>query len=205
MENTKNTAKYLIIAIISIIALMISLFLFINKSSSPGIEQYRSVPTARQDSLEFLSRNFKMGLEVDGHHFDTILVQDRNELKSLFHLIQEPVLIFRFFHTNCHPCIEKCFHLMQEECSDLNNKPIIIAYFPEYRSLRNYCKNNKIENPYYLSVKDGIDWHPDSYGSEYFFVLYPNGKASHFFAIKEGYEEHTKLYLKGINRLLSTN
>lgn len=203
MDIKKKYRMYIAAAFIFSTAITISIMMPF--CYEPNIQQKDSaIINVIPDSTWFMSKNFSIGLSVEGIEIpDFTLNSDTGEVK-LYNFINKPTLIFRFFESNCNTCIKTEVELIQKHAQAITDQVLLIGSFTNYRAFKAYNIANEF-NLSGLQIDTGkhIEWEPDTHNSPYYFILYPGGKASRFFMSVPEFSSYSQTYLEGVNRLFS--
>ena len=170
-----------------------------NEASSKK-HQMQSLP----DSASYMMRNFARGLNVEGTTLNDVPLYREGKNTSLHKLVEEPTLVFRFFEANCEPCIREEISALQKSMDTLSGKVLLVGSYATYKGMRAFLTANQLNlfPAYHMSPVDSLECEPERYESPYYFILYPEGKASHFFMSVPEYINYTQRYLGGMKRLL---
>lgn len=202
MNKPPTFGIYLVVVAVTAIALtFLVMFPFVQQ----GPKESKIYPSEQlPDSASYIMRNFRRSLSVEGFCLNDVSLYTHHKNTSLCKLVQEPTLVFRFFETNCEPCINAELTALKECTADIQNKVLLVASYSTYKGLRAFLAANKMDSltAYQMSPLDTIKWEPDKYESPYYFILYPGGKTSHFFMAVPDYLKYTKQYLEGVTKLL---
>lgn len=156
------------------------------------------------DSIWFQSKNFSTRLDTDGSRLADVHLRGEQGIVNLYSLLDKPVLVFRYFDRNCESCIEKEAAIIKECVENPGSKVLMIGSFSDYRSMKAYNQAHGIEgNTLQINLNEKLDWKPDTYELPYYFILYPDGRVSHFFMAMPEYATYTRKYLERMNCLLS--
>lgn len=203
MNKERNYYMYLVAVAVTAVSLtFLVMFPFTQggaqKSGGPNMSL--TLP----DSVNYIMRNFQRGLDVEGTALNDVPLYTLNRNTSLHKLVKEPTLVFRFFETNCEPCICAEVMALQNSMNDLHDKVLLIGSYATYKGMRAFLTANKLDSlsAYRISPLDTLRWEPEKYESPYYFVLYPDGRASQFFMAVPDYIGYTKQYIEGVRRVL---
>ena len=203
MNKKHSQGIYLVVVAVSAISLtFLIMFPFIQGSIKENENRYRVEQLP--DSASYMMKNFKRGLEVKGLELNDVSLYTQDKNTSLHKLVKEPTLVFRFFETNCEPCILAEMTAVKECTDSIQHKVLLIGSYATYKGMRAFLAANKKDSllAYRMNPLDTLKWEPDKYESPYYFILYPGGKTSHFFMAVPDYIKYTRKYLEGITNLL---
>lgn len=154
------------------------------------------------DTAKFLQENQLKSLEIEGICLPDILLRTDSGSVYLYTIVERPTLVFRYFDINCTDCIKKEAKLLEQYTPGIENRVIYIASFQNYRSMKAYNIANEItQKAFQLNPDQQLGVEIDTYRLPYYFILYPNGKISHFFMSAPEGAPYLELYFKGIKRL----
>ncbi|WP_278702556.1 hypothetical protein [Phocaeicola sartorii] len=155
------------------------------------------------DTTRFLQMNQLKSLEFEGMCLSDIFLRSDSGNVSLYSIVKHPTLVFRYFDINCTDCIQKEATLIKQHTIGVEDRVIFIASFLNYRSMRAYNLANEItQKAFQLNLDQQLGSEIDKNRLPYYFILYPNGKISHFFMSAQESSQYIELYLKGIKHLL---
>lgn len=155
------------------------------------------------DTTKFLQMNQLKSLEFEGMCLPDIFLRSDSGNITLYSAIKHPTLIFRYFDINCTDCIQKEATLIKQHTIGIEDRVIFIASFQNYRSMRAYNIANEItQKTFQLNLDQQLESEMDRNRLPYYFILYPNGKISHFFISAQEGSPYIELYLKGIKHIL---
>lgn len=157
--------------------------------------------SANQDSLIVCAENFTMRLRTTGVKFPNIWIKS----DSVFQLgyLNKPTLVFYFSEDHCSKCISQELRLIKEQCTDIDDKIILLVSFRNYKTLQIFKQTERVDYPTYLVARRKFNWFPNQLNRPYYFILNSNMTVSDFYLSDELYPDLSKQYLKGINRLLT--
>lgn len=203
MNKECSHGIYLVTVAVSAISLtFLIMFPFIQGSTKENDNGYRM--ELLPDSTSYMIKNFKRGLEVEGVGLNDVSLYTHDKNMSLHKLVKEPTLVFRFFETNCEPCILAELTALKECTDSIKHKVLLVGSYATYKGMRAFLVANKKDSllAYRMNPLDTLRWEPDKYESPYYFILYPDGKTSHFFMAVPDYIKYTRKYLEGVTNLL---
>lgn len=203
MIPTSKYKMYIVAAFTFAVAATVAVMLPFCRQTTRSDETAFNIE-ALNDSIWYIKANFTKALDVEGIRIADLYMESDSGKVSLHAFIAKPMLIFRYFDNNCSPCIRTENKLIKEYAGDISDRILFIGSFQSYHALQAYNRANEINFTSLLVAPDQqLSWEPDTHRGPYYFVLYPNGKASHFFMSVPEYTSYTKIYLEGINRLLT--
>ena len=205
MSKERSQKIYLVIVAVTAISLtFLVMFPFTQggtiQESNKEYQEEQLLP----DSANYMMRNFKRSLNVEGSRLNDVALYSHNKNTSWHKLVSKPTLVFRFFETNCEPCICAELTALKERTDSIQDKVLLISSYSIYKGMRAFLTANKMDSlsAYQMNPLDTLAWEPDKYESPYYFILYPGGKTSHFFMAVPDYIKYTKQYVEGVTNLL---
>lgn len=196
----KNINK--ILYIYSALSLIIILF-FLNNNMIENNEMLRKYNDDNVSYLYYCGLNMEFELSTKGDIVPDIVCVNRFDTSYLSHFVQyNPLLIFRYSNLHCKSCVEFANSILDSCFCNYYDKSIIL-YSSDFKQVdRAYKRVNKIKTNLYYVDKKMFYWEYEKYSDPYFFILYPNMKASDFFIPDPKYPEMTRMYIEGVKRLI---
>lgn len=117
MNKPPTFGIYLVVVAVTAIALtFLVMFPFVQQ----GPKESKIYPSEQlPDSASYIMRNFRRSLSVEGFCLNDVSLYTHHKNTSLCKLVQEPTLVFRFFETNCEPCINAELTALKECTTDI--------------------------------------------------------------------------------------
>lgn len=185
----KNLFCIIIVIIFALQSLIIRKQAIFLKQSNNAVEQMnQQIKTLKQNYLN----NWRF--ERSRLNIDEIYDENEQNANVFFSISDQPVLLFRFFISNCAPCDINQTNILKEVQNSSLKYRLICNRLENKQGLFTFKRMNRISETVYSSKKL-IDGEPVAM----YFCIYYQGVVSDVFFPDENFSDLTKNYLKKIS------
>jgi hypothetical protein len=115
---------------------------------------------------------------------------------------RHPILIYRFYETNCVSCINDNITILKTLFDEEDERIVLLASYTYDRNIYVFKVQNNIKWIIYNIPFNSFNWLTKYNMNSYYFVLHPNNKLSDLYLAEGIISESSMLYLKKAKNII---
>ena len=181
------------LSFLGIIGVVILLFCQSNKMLS----------SEEKNLLVFYQTNTYLNDEFSGQDIIDIQCQYKDTVLSISYLVKnKPRLIYRYSDNHCSSCIRNELPILKKYFSSQISDVLFVSSYSSKAPLTDFIKKNLIKFEVCRIIPEAFTWEVEHYGRPYFFILYPNLKATNFYLPDVAFPNLSESYIKNAKQII---